>query len=79
MLVETYGEATLNKRSCEWFQNFKNHEFAIEDKERSGRSKVYEDAELETLLNQDSCQINFLLFLPQLNTPDSSTPFKVVS
>ena len=32
-------------RSCEWFQKFKNGEFFIEDKERSGRPKVYEDAE----------------------------------
>ena len=37
-LVETYGEAVLSERSCrEWFQKFKNGEFDIEDKERSGR------------------------------------------
>ena len=40
----------------EWFQKFKNGEFDIEDKERSGRPKVYEDAELEALLDEDSCQ-----------------------
>ena len=28
----------------------------VEDKERSGRPKVYEDAELEALLDEDSCQ-----------------------
>ena len=57
MLVETYGEAALSERSCrEWFQKFKNGEFEIEDKERNGRPKVYEDAELEALLDQDSCQ-----------------------
>ena len=57
MLVERYGEAALSERSClEWFQKFKNGEFDIEDKERSGRPKVYEDAELEILLDQDSCQ-----------------------
>ena len=38
------------------FQKFKNGEFDVEDKERSGRPKVYEDAELEALLNEDSCQ-----------------------
>ena len=55
LLVETYGEATLRQRSCrEWFQKFKNDEFDIEDKERSGRPKVYEDAKLEALLDQDS-------------------------
>ena len=39
----------------EWFQKFKNGGFDIEDNERSGRPKVYEDAEWEVLLNQDSC------------------------
>ena len=34
LLVETYGEAALSKKSCSvWFQNFKNGEFDIEDKE----------------------------------------------
>ena len=46
-LVETYGEAASSERSCrEWFQKFKNGEFDIEDKERSGRPKVYDDAKL---------------------------------
>ena len=52
LLVETYGETDLS----EWFPKFKNDEFDIENKERSGRPKVYEDAKLEVLLNQDSCQ-----------------------
>ena len=34
----------------------KNGEFDIENKKRSGRPKVYEDEELEALLDQDSCQ-----------------------
>ena len=51
MLIEAYGEAALSERSCrERFQKFKNGEFDIEDKDRSGRPKVYEDAELEELL-----------------------------
>jgi len=53
LLVEAY-DITLSERSCrEWFQKFKNGEF-VEDKERSGRSKVYEDTELEALLDEDS-------------------------
>ena len=57
LLVERYGEAASSERSCrELFQKFKNGEFDIEDKERSGRAKLYEDAELETLSDQDSCQ-----------------------
>ena len=56
LLVEAYGEAALNERSCrEQFQKFKNGEFDVEDKERSRRPKVYEDAEFEALLNEDSC------------------------
>ena len=57
LLVETYGEATLSERSCrERFQKFKDGEFDIEDKECSGKPKMYENAELEELLDQDSCQ-----------------------
>ena len=50
LLVETYGEATLR------FKKLKNGQFDIEDKERSGSPKVYEDTELEALLDQDSSQ-----------------------
>ena len=57
LLVESNGEAALSERSCcEWFQEFKNGEFDIEDKERNERPKVYEDAKLEALLDQNSCQ-----------------------
>ena len=57
LFVETYGEAASSERSCrEWFQKIKNGEFHIEDKERGGRPKVYENAELDALLDQDSYQ-----------------------
>jgi len=37
LLVEAYGDGALSERSCrEWFQKFKNGEFDVEDKERSG-------------------------------------------
>jgi len=53
LLVEAY--AVLSERSCcKWFQKFKNGEFDVEDKERSARPKVNEDAELEALLDEDS-------------------------
>ena len=45
----------------------KKGEFDNEDKERSGRPKVYEDAELEALLDQDSCQTQEELSLFVLN------------
>ena len=57
LLLEKYGEAALSERSCrEWFKKFKNGEFDIEDKEHSGRPEMHKDAELEALLDQDSCQ-----------------------
>ena len=36
--------------------NFKNGEFDTEYKERSGRPKVYKEAELKALLDQDLSQ-----------------------
>ena len=57
MLSNTYGEAAISERTCrEWFQCFKNGDFDIEDRHSGGREKVFEDAELEALLKQDSCQ-----------------------
>ena len=56
LLVEAY-DAALSERSCRaWFQKFKNGEFDVKDIEHSGRPKVYEDAELEALLDENSCQ-----------------------
>ena len=64
LLVEAYGEAVLSERRCrEWFQKFKNGVFDVEDKERSGRPKVFEDAELESLLDEDSRQTQEALAL----------------
>ncbi|KAJ0179030.1 hypothetical protein K1T71_005805 [Dendrolimus kikuchii] len=57
MLSNAYGEAAISERTCrEWFQRFKNGDFDVEDQRCGGREKVFEDAELEALLDQDSCQ-----------------------
>ncbi|GBP63530.1 Mariner Mos1 transposase [Eumeta japonica] len=57
MLSNTYGEAAISERRCrEWFQRFKNGDFDVEDQHGGGREKVFENAELEALLDQDSCQ-----------------------
>ncbi|KAG5316905.1 MOS1T transposase, partial [Pseudoatta argentina] len=57
MLPNTYGETAISERTCcEWFQRFKNSDFDVEDRHSSGREKVFEDAKLEALLDQDSCQ-----------------------
>jgi len=41
LLVEAHGAALSERNYREWFQKFKNGEFDVEDKERSGRPKVY--------------------------------------
>ncbi|VVC25357.1 Hypothetical protein CINCED_3A024439 [Cinara cedri] len=57
MIVETYGERYISKRMCrEWFHKFKNDEYDVEDKERPGPVKKFEDVKLETLLDEDSCR-----------------------
>ena len=57
MLSKPYGEAAISERTCqEWFQRFKNGDFDVEDRYGGGREKVFEDAELESLLDQDSYQ-----------------------
>lgn len=57
MHSSTYGEAAISERTCrKLFQRFKNGDFNIEDRYGCGREKVFEDAKLEALLNQDPCQ-----------------------
>ncbi|GBP43549.1 Mariner Mos1 transposase [Eumeta japonica] len=57
LLVEAYDGAVLSQRTHrEWFQKFNNSDFDVEDKDRSGRPKIYEDAKLEELLEEDSSQ-----------------------
>ncbi|GFV76369.1 mariner Mos1 transposase [Trichonephila clavipes] len=57
MLLNTYGEAAISERTCrEWFQRLKNGDFEVEDQHGGGRENVFEDAELEALLYQDSCR-----------------------
>ncbi|GBP56830.1 Protein-L-isoaspartate O-methyltransferase domain-containing protein 1 [Eumeta japonica] len=54
---EAYNEAALSERTCcEWFQKFKNGDFNVEDKDRSGRPKINEYAELEELLKENLSQ-----------------------
>jgi len=79
LLVEIYGDVALSERSCrEWFQKFKNGEFDVEDKERSGRPKMYEDAELEALLDEDSCQTQKELALTLGVTTNNFISFEII-
>ncbi|KAG5326223.1 MOS1T transposase, partial [Pseudoatta argentina] len=57
MLVQTYGDNALSDTTCrDWFRRFKNNDFQLEDKERSGAPKKFQDKELERLLDEDPSQ-----------------------
>lgn len=57
ILVEVYGEYAPSERTCQkWFGRFKDGDFDVEDRERPGRPKKFEDKELEALLNEDPNQ-----------------------
>ncbi|KAG5327296.1 MOS1T transposase, partial [Pseudoatta argentina] len=61
--VKTYLETLKWERiefldtTCrDWFRRFKNNDFQLEDKERSGAPKKFQDKELEQLLDEDPSQ-----------------------
>ncbi|KAG5325823.1 MOS1T transposase, partial [Pseudoatta argentina] len=57
ILVQTYGDNALSDTTCrDWFRRFKNNDFELEDKERSGAPKKFEDKELEQLLDKHPSQ-----------------------
>ena len=57
ILVEVYGERGQVERTCQkWFARFKSSDFGLEDEERPGQPKKFEDEELEVLLDEDCCQ-----------------------
>ena len=56
-LQKVYGVAALSETMCcDWFHRFKDGDFDVDNRPREGRPKTFEDAELETLLDEDSCQ-----------------------
>ncbi|KAG5313071.1 MOS1T transposase, partial [Pseudoatta argentina] len=57
IFVQTYGDNALSDTTCrDWFRRFKNNDFQLEDKERSGAPKKFQDKELEQLLDEDPSQ-----------------------
>ena len=68
ILVETYGDNALSETTCRhWFRRFKNNDFELEEKERFGLPKKFEDKELEELLDQDPCIKYLWFFLTKQN------------
>ena len=57
ILVEVYSEHALAERTClEWFARFTSGYFGMEDAERPGQPKKFEDEELEALLDVEYFQ-----------------------
>ncbi|EGI64858.1 Mariner Mos1 transposase [Acromyrmex echinatior] len=57
MLVEVYGDIAPTDKSCrEWFRRFKDGDFSVEDKPRSGQPQKFEDKELKVLLEEGQTQ-----------------------
>jgi histone-lysine N-methyltransferase SETMAR len=57
LLMEAYGEYSPTDRTCRtWFERFRNGDFDVDDKERPGHPKKFEDEQLEALLEEDVCQ-----------------------
>lgn len=57
MISEAYPDIALDRRTCQrWFARFKSGDFNVENKERPGQVKKFEDAELEALLAQNPCR-----------------------
>ena len=57
LLCEAYGEHAPSIKTCEYlFRRFKSGDFDTSDKEREGRPVKFENAELEAVLDQNSCQ-----------------------
>ena len=56
-LVKTYGDNALSDTTCrDCFRRFKNNDFKLEDKERSGAPKKFKDKELEKIHDEDRSQ-----------------------
>lgn len=57
IITEVYPRFAVDVRMCQrWFARFKSGDFDVEDRERPGQPKKFEDTELEELLSEDSSQ-----------------------
>ena len=64
MLIEIYGNSAPSDKTCrEWFRRFKIDNFDVENKERAGQPRAFEDEELQALMDEDPCQTQNHLIL----------------
>ena len=56
-LKEVYGSHAPSQDTCErWFKRFKENGFDLKDKVRPGQPKIFEDQQLQDLLDDDPSQ-----------------------
>lgn len=73
LLVEAYSNCAPSERTCqEWFQQFKSGDYDVNDKQRSGQPKKFEDTELQALLDENLAQT-----LQELSAALNVTPMAV--
>lgn len=57
MICSALGENVISYSTCKkWFQRFRNGNFNLEDDERPGQPKKFEDDDLKQLLAENPCQ-----------------------
>lgn len=56
-ICSVLGKNIVSKSTYEfWFRRFKDNDFDVSDRERSGTPQKVADDELQALLNENSCQ-----------------------
>jgi len=57
IFIHTYGDCALSETIfTDWFRHSKNYDFDVEDKERSGALKKFEDEELKAFMKVHVCR-----------------------
>lgn len=57
ILCEAYGNNVVSERTCRgWFVRFRNGDFDVSDRLRSGRPETIKDDRLQALLDKNSAQ-----------------------
>ena len=55
-LQKVYEDAALSETTCrDWFRRFKDGDFDVDYRPREWRPKTFEDAQLEAMVDVDSC------------------------
>ena len=58
ILQEVYGDhASVEQMQHKWFVRLKSGDFDLKDKNQPGQLNNFADADLEAMLDKDSCQM----------------------